>query len=72
MGIQTGCFGYQMGQCTVLTELVCENRACSFYKSRADYLAGRRQAVSRAERLTAAEQSGDATQQGRQAGGAEF
>ena len=31
------CFGYKLGTCTVLTELVCAQRKCSFYKTRKEF-----------------------------------
>ena len=31
------CFGYKMGKCSVLTELVCTQRECSFYKTRKQF-----------------------------------
>ena len=27
------CFAYRAGECSVLTEMVCRNKRCSFYKS---------------------------------------
>ena len=35
--IKTDCFGFRRGMCTVLYELVCEKRNCSFYKSCEEY-----------------------------------
>lgn len=35
--IKTNCFGYRCGQCTILTELVCMERKCSFYKTKAQF-----------------------------------
>ena len=36
--IKTDCFGYKMGGCTVLTEMVCENGKCTFYKTREQFI----------------------------------
>lgn len=33
MNVKTDCFGYRHGECSVLYELVCERKACSFYKT---------------------------------------
>lgn len=35
--VKTDCFGFRRGECTVLYELVCEQRKCSFYKTCKDY-----------------------------------
>ena len=31
------CFGYKMGECTVLTELVCKESECAFYKTKKQF-----------------------------------
>ena len=38
------CFGYnnRTKKCSVLTETVCRNRKCSFYKTQKEYEEGRR------------------------------
>ena len=35
--VKTDCFGYRNGTCTVLYEMVCKERTCSFYKTCAQY-----------------------------------
>ena len=35
--VKTDCFGFRRGECSVLYELVCEKRNCSFYKTREQY-----------------------------------
>lgn len=40
--VKTDCFGFRRGVCTVLYELVCEKRNCSFYKTCAQYQADKR------------------------------
>lgn len=35
--IKQDCFGYKRGTCTVLTELVCGQRKCSFYKTQEQF-----------------------------------
>ncbi len=35
--VKTDCFGYRRGECTVLYELVCEHKNCSFYKTCSEY-----------------------------------
>ena len=36
------CFGYKLGNCTVLTDLVCAHRKCSFYKTRKQFHSDRK------------------------------
>lgn len=36
-GIKTDCFGFRRGECSVLYELVCASRVCSFYKTCEQY-----------------------------------
>lgn len=31
--VKTDCFGFRHGECTILYELVCAERKCSFYKT---------------------------------------
>ena len=31
------CFGYKAGKCTVLSEMVCVKKECSFYKTKDQY-----------------------------------
>lgn len=35
--IKTDCFGYKRGTCMVLTDLVCGQRECSFYKTQEQF-----------------------------------
>lgn len=35
--VKTDCFGFRNGNCTVLYEMVCEERTCSFYKTCEQY-----------------------------------
>ena len=35
--IKQDCFGYKRGTCMVLTELVCGQRECSFYKTQEQF-----------------------------------
>lgn len=34
MRVQKDCFGYHMGRCRIMTELICKRNDCSFYKSK--------------------------------------
>ena len=42
MGIKEDCFGYnpRIRQCKALTELVCKNKECKFYKTQAQFEEG--------------------------------
>lgn len=44
------CFGYRMGKCKVLAELVCEKRNCSFYKTKEQFEREREEAERRLRR----------------------
>lgn len=46
------CFGYKMGKCTVLTDLVCSQGKCSFYKTREQYNRDREKAEKRNKEVT--------------------
>lgn len=35
--VKTDCFAYHRGECTILYELVCSLRNCSFYKTCKQY-----------------------------------
>ncbi len=35
--VKTDCFAYRRGECSVLYEMVCENKNCSFYKTCEQY-----------------------------------
>ena len=48
--VKKDCFGYKMGKCTVLTDLVCSQGKCSFYKTREQYNSDR----IKYEKITAA------------------
>lgn len=39
MGIKEDCFGYnpEIRQCKALTELVCKNKECKFYKTQSQF-----------------------------------
>ena len=39
---KTDCFGFRRGECTVLYELVCASKVCSFYKTCEQYRADKR------------------------------
>ena len=40
--VKTDCFGYnpRAKRCTIMTETICEDRNCSFYKTREEYAEG--------------------------------
>ena len=38
VAVRTECFGYRFGQCEILTELVCKQGTCKFFKERAQYV----------------------------------
>ncbi len=35
--VKTDCFAFRRGECTILYELVCSERTCSFYKTCKQY-----------------------------------
>lgn len=41
--VKTECFGYnpRAKRCTIMTETICRDRSCSFYKTREEYEEGR-------------------------------
>ena len=40
--VKTDCFGFRRGECSVLYELVCASKTCSFYKTCERYQADKR------------------------------
>lgn len=43
-GVQKDCFGYSNinNRCSILTETVCKNKKCRFYKTRKEFEEGRK------------------------------
>lgn len=48
--IKRDCFGFKRGECTVLTELVCKNEKCTFYKTRKQFKEDADEARKKVER----------------------
>ena len=44
-GVQKDCFGYSNinNRCSILTETVCKNKECRFYKTKKEFEKGRKQ-----------------------------
>lgn len=49
--MQKDCFAYTNGGCAVLTEPICKNKSCPFYKNRTDFETDRRSAQKRVDRI---------------------